>query len=266
MSYDINKAFLAANADKMNDKSKGTVLSGPNGSRWYVVDVKDDLSTGYQGALVKNLDTGKYAMVSRGTEPGREPLKDGGADIQMALGKLPDQVQSAKEFLQKSSELVQDKGGNPNTDLSLLGPSLGGSITAILGAENPQLKADSFNPYGVGNLVPPGEYPNVTSHVMAKDFVSVLPGSKMIGTTYMYEEPVGVDTVTGSEIPTGAPSHTLDSHFASNFLDPSVSTQSGVVVKIDVPRVSVDADGLGALSNTDPLGNYQPGNSNRVQQ
>ena len=258
MTYDINKAFLQANAEKFN--AKGAVFTSPNGTRWSVADVRNDEISGYQGALVKNLDTGKYEMVSRGTEPGRELLKDGTADLQMALGKLPDQVESARDFLQKSKEFIQEKGGNPNTDLSLVGPSLGGSITMVLGAENPQLQATAFNPYGVGNLVPPGEYPNVTSHVMSKDFVSVLPGSKMIGTTYMYEEPVGVDTVTGSEIPTGAPSHTLASHFASNFLDSSVSSQAGVVVKIDVPRVGADADGLGALSNTDPLGNYQPGN------
>ena len=47
----------------------------------------------------------------------------------------------------------------------------------------------TFNPYGVGNLVPPGEYPNIANNVMAQDPVCVLPGSKMIGSTTMYTEP-----------------------------------------------------------------------------
>lgn len=147
----------------------------------------------YQGALLKNLDTGKYELVSRGTEFDREPLKDGKADLQMGFGHLPDQVADARAFLKASEKIIRNDGGNPNTDLSLTGHSLGGSITQVLGAENPQLKAETFNPYGVGNLVPPNDYPNITNHVMEKDFVSVLPGSKMIGATYAYTEPAGVD-------------------------------------------------------------------------
>ncbi len=73
MSYDINLAFLQANAEKFN--TKGSVFTSPDGTRWSVADVKNDEVTGYQGALVKNLDTNKYQVVSRGTEPAREPIK-----------------------------------------------------------------------------------------------------------------------------------------------------------------------------------------------
>ena len=97
-------------------------------------------------------------------------------------------VEFLRDLALMKDKIVRD-GGNPNTDLSLIGHSLGGSITQVLGAENPQLPAVTFNPYGVGNLVPPGEYPNIANNVMAQDLVCVLPGSKMIGSTTMYTEP-----------------------------------------------------------------------------
>lgn len=226
MSYNSNDAFLVGKVYKINEANKGNVYTSPSGNRWLVIDTTPDgLSTGYQGALVKNLDTGKYELVSRGTEFDREPLKDGGADLQMGLGKLPNQVESARDFLAQARVDIFKDGGNPNTDLSLSGHSLGGSITQILAAENPQLPAVAFNPYGVGNLIPAGDYPNVTNHVMAQDLVSVLPGSKMIGSTTMYTEPGnrGGDTAL-----------TLNSHFANNFLQPEVLAQNGKSVTIDV--------------------------------
>lgn len=159
MSYDINEAFLAGKSYKLGDANKGQTITGPNGSQWFVVDAFDNKQSGYQGALLKNVATGKYELVSRGTEFDREPIKDGVADLQMGLGQLPDQVADARAFLNSSIDTIVRDRGNPNTDLSLTGHSLGGSITQVLGAENPQLNATAFNPYGTGNLIPEGGIP-----------------------------------------------------------------------------------------------------------
>ena len=90
MSFEIYEAFLADKSYKLGDANKGQTITGPNGNRWMVVDTRDT-ATGYQGALLKNVDTGKYELVSRGTEFDREPIKDGVADLQMRSGQLSEQ-------------------------------------------------------------------------------------------------------------------------------------------------------------------------------
>ncbi len=226
MSYDINEAFLAGKSYKLGDANKGQTITGPNGSQWFVVDAFDNKQSGYQGALLKNVATGKYELVSRGTEFEREPIKDGVADLQMGLGQLPDQVSDARAFLKNSQDFIADKGGNPNTDLSLTGHSLGGSITQVLGAENPQLKATAFNPYGTGNLIPEGSHPNITNHISSSDSVSSMPGSNMPGQTLRYESTGG--------------------HGIGQFVDESLANQSGTHVTINMPPVQgIDGDPMG---------------------
>jgi len=191
MTYQVGQAYLAFKVYGINEVDKGTVVTAPDGSRFQVM-LTDRKGNGYQGALLKSLDTGKYEFVNRGTEP-----KQGGdinADLQMGMGALPDQAQSARAFLIDAKDYITAHGGNPDTDLSISGHSLGGAITQILASENPQLPANAFNPYGAGNLIPAGDYPNITNHVMARDPVSVMPGSKMPGNTVMYLEP---DNQTG---------------------------------------------------------------------
>ena len=90
MSYDVNEAFLADKSYKLGDANIGQTITGLNGNRWMVVDTRDT-ATGYQGALLKNVETGKYELVSRGTEFDREPIKDGIADLQMGSGQLSEQ-------------------------------------------------------------------------------------------------------------------------------------------------------------------------------
>lgn len=222
MSYKVSDAFLA---NKVYDQAlkRDDIVTAPDGSQWQFVLASPKSADDYQGVLFKNISTGKYEFVNRGTEP---TLGDANADYQMGIGRLPDQVTSARAFLQSVKSYISDHDGNPSTDLSLTGHSLGGSITQVLASENPQLPATAFNPYGVGNLIPEGDYINITNYVMAKDPVSVLIGSKMIGSTEMYTEPnnAGGDTSTS-----------FGSHGSMNFLDASVSTQTGKPVTIDVP-------------------------------
>ena len=125
MSYDINEAFLASNSYGLGQANIGQTITGPNGSQWFVVDTRDT-ATGYQGELLKNVATGKYELVSRGTEFDRELIKDGVADLQMGLGRLPDQFGDARAFLKESQNKILRDGGNPTSDLNLTGHSLGG--------------------------------------------------------------------------------------------------------------------------------------------
>ena len=70
MSYDIRKAFLADQVYKTDKLNLGTALTDPNGGRWELTlkwDSKTNgVNDGYQGALFKSLDTGKYEFASRG--------------------------------------------------------------------------------------------------------------------------------------------------------------------------------------------------------
>jgi hypothetical protein len=232
MSYDIRKAFLADQVYKTDKLNLGTVLTDPNGGRWELTlkwDSKTNgVNDGYQGALFKSLDTGKYEFASRGTEPKHELYNDLlVADMQMGFKVIPDQMVSQRKFFEEAKGFISDKKGNPATDLSAVGDSLGASLVNLLGAENSGLKVDGFNTYGVGNLVPVGSYNNITNHVLARDPVSVLPGSVMIGKTYMYNEP---DNPNGNTTPA------LSSHTARSLWQvPAVVRQSGTQVVIDVP-------------------------------
>lgn len=155
MPYSVSKAFLASKVYDTKTIGIGTTLTAPDGTRWELALKSPESSpTDYQGSLFKNPDTGKYEFVSRGTEiTSAGDLK---ADIQMGLGRLPSQMQPAEIFLSRAKDYINDKGGNPSTDLSLIGHSLGASITQVLAAKNPDLQATTFNAYGVGNLMPEG--------------------------------------------------------------------------------------------------------------
>jgi len=235
MTYNINDAFLADQVYATTRADIGKIYTKPGCSQWQVVEAYS-YADGYQGALFKNTATGKYEFVSRGTEP--TSGSDVRADLQMGVRQLPDQMTSARNALQDAKGLISLAGGNPN-DLTLVGHSLGGALTQMLAAENPQLQAQTFNPYGAGNLIPPGDYNNITNHVMNLDWVSVMWGSKMPGSTFAYAEVGLSDTPVypGWVWPLLQPSFTLPSHGSDRFLDPFVSEQTGQSVSIDVFEV-----------------------------
>lgn len=180
MAFNSNYTFLAQQVYDPNIYNEGTSYTAPDGSKWAVVQSSEPHSDDYQGALFKS-DSGQYVYASRGTES----LADVGADLQMGVNKLPDQLVSARNDLVLAKDLITQAGGNPN-DLTLVGHSLGGALTQMLAAENPQLSAVTFNAYGAGNLIPAGSYDNITNHVMYLDPVSVAPGSAMPGSTVAY--------------------------------------------------------------------------------
>ncbi len=225
MAYNITDAFLADRVYETGNMLEGAVLISPDGTQW-ALDLKSpERGDGYQGALFRNTTTGEFKFASRGTEPLREPVRDLFiANLQMGFGLIPDQMVSQRLFFSNAKEHVSDRNINPAT-ITLVGDSLGGSLVTLLGVENPQNPVHAFNPYGVGNLVPAGTYSNITSHVFARDPVVVLPGSKTVGVTYMYNEP---DNPRGSTTPSLA-SHTDRSLWQVS----AVGAQLGTTIVVD---------------------------------
>ena len=131
MTYNINDAFLAHQV--YQNVGRGSTLVSPDGSQWNVVLLSPPNSSDYQGMLVRNNATGQYTFVNRGTESATDFV----SNAQMGIHKLPDQVPHARNFLQDAKDEIIRNGGNPTTDLSLTGHSLGGSITQVLGADKP---------------------------------------------------------------------------------------------------------------------------------
>ena len=184
-----------------------------------MVKFYENNSSDYQGVLFKNTN-GEYVFASRGTE--KSSLCDLSADFQMAVGQNQ-QMADARQFLQQAKQQIMSDGGSL-ANLSLTGHSLGGSITQVLAGENPSLRATTFNAYGVSNIVSGGDYSNLTNHVLSTDPVSVLPGSKMVGETLMYQDPS-----FGSL-------NSLSAHGIGNFLNSVVALQWGKPISIDVTQ------------------------------
>lgn len=226
MTYNVNDAFLSDRVYKTDAMNEGTVLVSPDQTRWVLVKKSIDRGDGYQGALFQEQGTSNFKFASRGTEPRREIIKDLViADLQMGLKVIPDQMVSQRLFFEEAKSFVADQGGNP-LSISLTGDSLGGSLVTLLGAENPKNAVHAFNSYGVGNLVPEGSYQNIWSYVMARDPVSVLPGSKTIGNTLMFNEPTN---------PLGDTNPAAESHLnRSLWQSAAVMSQQGRAVFINV--------------------------------
>ena len=97
-----------------------------------LVGTADDKS-GYKGIAVQNSD-GSITIASAGTDS----AMDGVSDFQMAMGKIPLQLDSAKSFIEKLKN-DKDENGNPiistGTPIDFTGHSLGGSLSELLAVD-----------------------------------------------------------------------------------------------------------------------------------
>jgi len=131
--------------------------------------------------------TGEYVIAVRGTEP--TAYGDWDTNIRMFTSTLADMLPSAFiQALQFIEPLMETYGLN-SSNTSIVGHSMGGSIAQYLGSVK-GFETLTYNAYGVGNMdmVPDASHENITNYITMHDFVSPLPGSQMVGTTYMLQD------------------------------------------------------------------------------
>jgi hypothetical protein len=129
--------------------------------------------------------------------------------------------------------------------MKITGHSLGGSISQYLGAKY-GVETETFNAYGIGNIlaelgISVADPSKITNHILHYDPVSMLPGSKMVGTTLDYKTPADavLDTGVGAFLSLYGIGETvvdriLDSHGIGNFQDGTLAAQAGQKIDIDV--------------------------------
>ena len=136
--------------------------------------------TGFQVALYKN-PQGKYVIAFAGTDS----ILDGITDISMGIHTLIAGVTS--QFTQGEAVVSKwmDQLGLSVSNTTIVGHSLGGALAQYFGAKT-QFETLTYNAYGIGNEVSGGS--NITNYITMHDPVGILPGSQMVGKTYMLQD------------------------------------------------------------------------------
>ncbi|MES2771295.1 MAG: DUF6792 domain-containing protein, partial [Pseudomonadota bacterium] len=244
MAYNINYAYLSDLVYQVSEADAKThkEFTDPTTSNtWRVEDFASIENTGYQGAVFVNTQTHEVVLANRGTElgSGRDLLND----LSMGIGKLPSQYESASEFYGTATQIAA-RYGIQDADITITGHSLGGALSQLLGAAHGNF-TQTFNAYGAGNLldqlgIEQGDFSNIHNQVMDHDFVSILPGSQMIGATTNYKtatddfhnSAIGQAVAQINNVPLIM--HMLLSHSIGNFLrDPSLAEQIGTLIRIN---------------------------------
>jgi hypothetical protein len=148
----------------------------------------NDPNINLQLALYQNSVTGDYVIAVRGTEP--TAYGDWDTNVRMFASTLADILPSAFiQALQYIEPLMETYGLN-SANTTIVGHSMGGSIAQYLGSVK-GFETLTYNAYGIGNMdmVPSGSnQSNITNYITMHDFVSPLPGSQMVGTTFMLQD------------------------------------------------------------------------------
>lgn len=158
----------------------------------YRVLAHADKPSGYQGTVYQRVDTGAIVVAHRGTEFGREPIRDGVlADGGMVFGRINSQAKDAIELTREALERARDYAAKRHISLpevTVTGHSLGGTLAQIT-AHHFDLRGETFNAYGAASLgyrIPEGGG-RVLNHVMAADAVSA--ASTHYGQVRIYATP-----------------------------------------------------------------------------
>ena len=180
----IDYAELAKDAYTDRELEKNFYIDGVQ----YKAIAHVDKASGYQGTAYQRIDTGEIVIASRGTEFGREPLRDGVlADGGMVFTGYNSQADDALAFADQVVAMAKDREpqyGHP-LDVTVTGHSLGGTLAEIT-AYRYHLHGETFNAYGAAGLlygIPEGGT-QVIDHVRATDFVSA--ASKHFGEVRVY--------------------------------------------------------------------------------
>ena len=181
---------------QMQDLLNKDVVIG--GERYRVIDYVDNPRTGYQGTIYQHEATGAVVAAHRGTEFGREALRDGViADAGMVFTRTNSQAADAVELTRRAVEYAERQGREPGRtapEVTVTGHSLGGTLAQV-SAHHFDLRGETFNAYGAASLdrrIPEGGG-RVTNHVMAVDAVS--SASPHYGQLRIYATPTEIETL-----------------------------------------------------------------------
>ena len=139
LSY--NQGVLVKNNVFNVFESNGVVYSLDN--KYQVIDYSDPSASGFNGVLLKNIDTGEYVVSFRGTKE----LIDWDSNLTTFLWNYNPQVQEGLAFVKTMMEAHQIDASK----LTLTGHSLGGIIAQVVGAEL-RTQAYTYNSYGANLL------------------------------------------------------------------------------------------------------------------
>lgn len=153
-----------------------------------------DKPSGYHGLIYRNESTGEIVVAHRGTEFESDRIRDLViTDGQMALVKLNQQLDGARETVELALELARHGGHADNqVPVTVTGHSLGGTLAQMTAAEY-GLRGETFNAYGAAGLhdTPAGGN-QVINHVRATDMVSAVGQHFGIVRTYATEQDVAL--------------------------------------------------------------------------
>ena len=181
-----------ANASLSVDSYREEHLRDPReivnaGEHQYEVIKTFSHESGYQGVLYQNLVTGDLVLAHRGTEFGRQPVRDGViADLGMVVTGFNSQVGAARRATEAALDYAKDKAKDCGPlQLTITGHSLGG-VLAQDGGHRYGLHTETFDAYGAAGLVADlrPDVGHIVNHVRATDFVSA--ASRHVGEVRIY--------------------------------------------------------------------------------
>lgn len=151
-------------------------------------------ASGYHGVIYQNKETQELVVVHRGTEFEGDKIRDLAiTDAQMALFKVNQQLDGARETVELAIELAKKSGAT----VTIAGHSLGGTLTQITAREY-GLKGETFNAYGAAGLYDlPAGGNQVVNHVRVTDMVSA--AGKHYGSVKPYALQADVDALLGDK-------------------------------------------------------------------
>lgn len=219
----IDYAMLADNS--YLDTGKSDLAIG--GIRYSIIDREDDRWTGFQAVAYRREDTREVVIAYRGTEFGREPIKDGLVDVGMVVGGVNAQARASEAFTARVLRGANEESARlgKHSYVTVTGHSLGGTLAEINAAKF-GLKGETFNAYGAAGLglhIPEGGH-QVINHVRAGDPVSA--ASPHFGEVKIYAAQKDVDRLWSAGYEDKGGIHNLrtvlavdfDAHAVKNFV------------------------------------------------